>query len=99
MTIRQGSQIDESSVIILVLDKSDIESQLESYFEDEEFTKKQQTKRINQIFGMAKSGKFTDIVMNDFWESIDTCNNIIEDYDDKTQKYYEDLGVKIEVKN
>ena len=46
--------------------------------------------------GMAKKGKFADIIMDSFWETIDVCNDILDCEDESGKTFYEKLGRELE---
>ena len=96
--IRQGSQISNDDVIVLILSKDDIKQQIIPDYDDSKQYPKYE-KRVNEIFGMAKQGKFTEIIMTDFWESIEACNNILSSESAKIRKHYQELGERIETIN
>ena len=52
---------------------------------------------VHQIMGMAKQGKFAEIIMDSFWETIDVCNMISLTCEDESGKtFYEKLGRELE---
>ena len=49
-------------------------------------------KRMHQIIGMAKNGKFTDAMMEQFWTVIDVFDTILDNESQSYQDAYEQLG-------
>ena len=76
------------SIPVLTLDSEDIKERLNC---DE--------RRIHQIMGMARAGKFTDMIMESFWQTIDACNDILESEDESGKTCYENLGKELESNN
>lgn len=70
-----------ASVNVLTLDSDDIKGHLNC-----------NDKTVNRILGMAKDGKFSDIIMDDFWLTIETCANALKNYSQSAKEYYEKLG-------
>ena len=74
-----------ASISVLTLDSDDIKGHLEC-----------NERRVHQIMGMAKEGKFADIIMDSFWETIDACNNILDCEKEFIKTFYEKLGRELE---
>lgn len=74
-----------SSISVLTLDSDDVREYLNC---DE--------RRARQIMGMAVRGKFTESIMDSFWNVIDTCDVILEHEDKTTQNAYEKIGKEME---
>ncbi len=75
-------------ISVLTLSSEDIKNHLDC---DE--------KRVHQIMGMAVRGKFTDSMMNSFWDVIDAFDGILETEDEPTVQAYEKMGRELEDEN
>ena len=76
-----------NSISVLTLDGDDIQGHLKC---DE--------KRMYQILGMARAGKFSDMIMDSFWMTIDVCDDLLRCEDDSVKACYENLGRELEEK-
>jgi hypothetical protein len=74
-----------TSISVLTLDSDDIKGHLEC-----------NERRAHQIMGMAREGKFAEIIMDSFWETIDVCNDILDCEDESGKTFYEKLGRELE---
>ncbi len=74
-----------TSISVLTLDSDDIKNRLNCT-----------EKRVHQIMGMAYEGKFTDLIIDDFWRTIDACDVTLDTMDEAVTSIFEKLGRNLE---